>query len=251
MTLSCKNFNFSQTIEYRALSEIFENFKLIDNNTANFIINHIYSIVRESIDQTTLGSIANIFSHSDRVTVEYRTRYSIKDGEYREYYPNGKLSVQTTFVNGELNGEYREWYRAPNNSPIARDRGQLSTYKNYVGGKLHGEYKNWYANAPSTNDTNSNSSNLVRDMLHIQTTYVNGNLHGEYKKWFQNGNVWIETTYKDNVYHGEFRQNHKNGQPYIVCTYKDGKKHGEYKEYNDNGQLIFQYQYVDGLPSLN
>ena len=60
----------------------------------------------------------------------------VDNGEYKQWYDNGQLYIQTTCVKGKLHGEYKSWY----------NNGQLMVQTTFVKDKPHGEYKEWLSN---------------------------------------------------------------------------------------------------------
>ncbi len=150
------NYNSS---EYKILKELFKTMPMMDSYIANIIEEFIYSIVKEYYTSEEGGGLK----------CEYRTKYGEIDGEYKEWYNNGQLYIQTTYVEGKLHGEYKEWY----------DNKQLRLQTTYVEGKLHGEYKDWWSNG----------------QLYIHCNYVEGKFHGEYKRWYYNGQILNQHTY--------------------------------------------------------
>jgi antitoxin component YwqK of YwqJK toxin-antitoxin module len=109
--------------EYRVLKEVFEKMPMMDTYIANIIEEYIYSTVRE-------------YHEDGSLMCEYRTKFGEKDGEYKSWYNNGQICLQTTFVDGKKHGEYKEWLYT----------GQIFEQSTFVDGKMHGEYKTWHYN---------------------------------------------------------------------------------------------------------
>ena len=140
--------------EYRVLKEVFENIPMMDTYIANIIEEYIYSTVREYYENGSLQC-------------EYRTKYGLKDGEYKEWYRSGNPFIQTTYVDDKRNGEYKLWYDIKG--------GQIYEQTTYVDGKIHGEFKVWWDNGT----------------LGMHCTYVHGIRQGECKEWDENGNLRV------------------------------------------------------------
>jgi len=231
--------------EKREIAEVFRTIPYMDKWIASLVENFIYTLEQ-------------IFYDNGSLKEEYRTKYGLKDGEYREWYPNsdnlsgtGKLHIKTTYRNNELHGQYESWF--PN--------GQPNTQASFVDGKNEGDCKYWY-------------QEVTPPQLSSQYTYTSGMLNGEYKQWYASGILWCHGYHKDNEYHGErkswdrngilwLHHHHNNGKEHGECTvwsngklcghryYEDGKLHGEYKEWDDDGVLIEDKVYINGVEIRN
>ncbi len=104
----------------------------------------------------------------------------VENGEYKMWYNNGQLHIQTTYLEGKRHGEYKMWYRGADERS---ENGQLEIQTTYAEGEVHGEYKEWWSNG----------------QLRAQTTYVEDKLHGEYKEWWSKGQLRVQTTYVENI----------------------------------------------------
>ena len=62
------------------------------------------------------------------------------DGQNANKHINGNKCVETTYIDGEPNGLYQEWYFDGNKNVEAI----------YVGGKLNGQYQYWHPNGINT-----------------------------------------------------------------------------------------------------
>lgn len=211
----------------------------LDMNLAYIVESYIYSIVKEYYSSKEE-------MEEKQIKVEYRTKYGLKDGEYKEWYNTGKLSIKCFYINDKPHGKYESWF----------SNGKLKTQCTYIDGMTEGIYKHWYKNV-----------NPVQ--LASQYTYSNGQLNGEYKQWYQNGILWVHGNNKNNEDHGERKSWERNGILSLhhyykdgkldgVCTnwingqlwsqnyYKDGKLDGEYKVWNDNNELVKHLVYQNG-----
>ncbi len=87
-----------------------------------------------------------------------------KEGTYKEYYTNGKISKICNYVDDKLNGEHKVFSTSG-----------LFNICNYVNGKKNGEYKQYFT---------SQSQNL-----YYSCNYINDLRNGVEKKYHQNGNI--------------------------------------------------------------
>jgi len=74
----------------------FNTLKYMDNNIANIIEDYIYGYFEE-------------YNRLDKIKAKYKVKYGIRNGEYKQWYVNGVLQVQTTYKDGKIHGEYKEW----------------------------------------------------------------------------------------------------------------------------------------------
>ncbi len=178
--------------EKAILYDIFNSIPFMDNWIAIVIENYIYSSEREYY--IIEGE------QKRKLKCQYRTRFGIKDGEYKEWFSHGQLKKQTTFVDGKIKGENKEWFylNVVNNL--------LLVEHTWVDDVLHGKYKEWFDNG----------------QLKVQTTYVKGKLHGEYKSWRYTGEHQVETTYEKGKLHGEYKVWSYNGKLIVQSTYEHG-----------------------------
>jgi len=148
--------------ECQILKQAFEKMPMMDTYVANIVEEYIYATVKETDEE---GNI-----------IEYRTKYGEKDGEYKMWFPNGELSMETTYVDGKMQGVCNEFF----------DDGRFAIQSYYKDDKLHGEFKEWLI----VIDTD-------KHYLSKQTTYIDGKLHGEYKFWGCDGLLSKHSFYKN------------------------------------------------------
>ncbi len=210
-------FDHFNSPELSTIKEIFNELShlQLDVNLTYLVESYIYSIVREyySSKEETVEK---------QIKAEYRTKYGLKDGEYKEWHPNGNLSVNCFYIDDKKDGQYESWF----------SNGELKTECTYIDGKLNGICKYWY-------------ENVTPAQLASQYTYSNGILNGEYKQWYQNGILWVHGNHKNNEDHGERKSWDRNGILWLHHYYKDGKEDGECTVWS-NGQLCRQCYYKDG-----
>ena len=139
-------------IELNILKDRLQNSYLGDINLSIFVNKFIYGKVIET----------------DK---EYETKYCIKHGLYKQYYENGSLEYMSTYKNGKLDGEYKEW----------SEKGILVEHSYYKDSLLHGEYNLYYA-----------SGKLFREGV-----YINGKREGEFKEWYSDRQLLFHGIYKN------------------------------------------------------
>ncbi len=153
--------------------------------------------------------------------VKWEGNTPVKDGYYKDYYPNGQLASEVTYKNGEKEGEEKSWH----------DNGQQETISYYINGRKEGEYKEWLDNG----------------QLWRQVYYKNGEKEGEEKRWHENGQLSFQTSYKNWKREGERKMWYDNGQLMNKVTYKNGEKEGEEKSWYYNGRMRLKSRYKEGI----
>jgi antitoxin component YwqK of YwqJK toxin-antitoxin module len=149
------------------------------------------------------------------------------NGEYKEWYDNRNLKLESNYVNGELHGKYNEWY----------DNGKPKVETTYVSGEKHGKYQEWYKNG----------------QLKVEATFLlceewhdrRGLRHGIYKEWYENGQLSVETNYKagEKIKHKVW---YENGQLCIEKNYRNYECDGTCRSWYPNGLLNTEENYNNG-----
>lgn len=96
---------------------------------------------------------------------------TVKDGIWKELYPDGKVRTEKTVLGGSYNGPLRTFYPS----------GALQTEAGYLAGKLHGPMITYTEDASPLFEQN----------------FVNGKLHGLVREFNPDSSVKSETLYAD------------------------------------------------------
>ena len=120
-----------------------------------------------------------------------------QDGEYKEYYEDGKIKQETYYIKGLKEGSEKVFM---NNG----DRVSESEFKD---DKLNGKHKRYFKN-----------------ILILECHYKEGKLDGEYTSYWDNGKVCTKTTYKNDKLDGEWEYWNEDGTLKEKLLYKDGEK---------------------------
>ena len=103
----------------------------------------------EIIENWPNGNVRRIYTAIDQK--EYT-----KCGEYREWYPDGQIRIQTSYLNGKLHGEYRKWYNTKKLNVCYKvtsgweDGNQLAMKASFINGNLEGDCRKWNLNCQAT-----------------------------------------------------------------------------------------------------
>lgn len=137
------------------------------------------------------------------------------------FYPSGSLKKVCSYVNNEIEGEYKDYYEST----------QLKTHSYYMHGKENGEFKSYYENGQ------------VECIIDFQ----DGLRCGKYISYFQNGNLESDCQYRDNLPFGEVLIYHKNGNLAIKLNHKNGLRVGVAQWHYESGKIksISNYEVKD------
>lgn len=146
----------------------------------------------------------------------------VKDGPWKEFYPDGQLRSEGNYRNGNRIGKWRFYH--PNNNLE-----QEGNYNNQ--GNPGGTWK-WYY------DNNS----LLRE-----ESFLNGESEGIFTEYDENGKVIIQGEYIAGREEGLWK--YQLGDQREEGTYRGGMRNGEWKYFYDDGQLAFQGSFIDDNPN--
>jgi antitoxin component YwqK of YwqJK toxin-antitoxin module len=158
------------------------------------------------------------------------------------------LEIETNYVNGKLDGEYKEWWII-NEGEYS---GPLASQSFYKKGVRQGEYKTWFESGQLYVDTNYKDnvyhgeykSYYEDGMKYIEASYINGKLEGEYKEWHENGQLQKLVYYKKGKKNGEFKVWHETGHQYVIMKFKNNIIIDVFKKWDKFGRLIFEKYYT-------
>ena len=148
----------------------------------------------------------------------------IKDGPWKEYYPNGALKSVGTYDIGKRIGAWKFYY--PN-----EQLEQIGSYNK--DGKADGAWTWYYA-----------TGDLLRE-----ETYFNGMIDGFSIEYDEYGAVIAEGEYLEDEKEGKWNFNY--GDHKSEGEYSIGMRHGKWKSYYSDGVLNFEGEFIDDNPNGN
>lgn len=122
-----------------------------------------------------------------------------RDGEYKEYWPDGKLRYEASYKSDKLEGQVKRWSR----------HGFLLSLENYHEGYLEGETIKWYYSNPQ--------------VIGCHYHFVKNKLHGICKDWYPDGYPAIVSWKFDGESVGLIKRWDANGMCHYGYHYKYGK----------------------------
>lgn len=149
-----------------------------------------------------------------------------RQGEWNEYYRDGKIKGIGNYFNDEKHGKW-SYYDS---------YGTIYKTENYQNGKLHGEFLMYH--------NRYNADEKLR--LCQEGICIDGKKEGEWKTYDRNGNITALEMYANGKRHGENKAYDK-GILKNVVPYKEGREHGTAtwfyttEEYRGNVQDIIHF----------
>jgi antitoxin component YwqK of YwqJK toxin-antitoxin module len=191
----------------------------------------------------------------------------LKQGDWKEFYPNGRIKTEKTYVDDQLHGYYKEYDSRGipvltmlyENGAIVKSKVEDETdieivnkydqdgkmiysgpYRNKIPVGIHREYgkDGKVSNAFRYNDTGLLLSEGVVDEA--------GNSNGKWKDLFPDGKVQAEGQYTDNRRSGQWKFYNIQGKVEQTGSYNNGRPDGLWKWYYENGALLREEEYFQG-----
>jgi antitoxin component YwqK of YwqJK toxin-antitoxin module len=191
----------------------------------------------------------------------------LKQGDWKEFYPNGRIKTEKTYVDDQLHGYYKEYDSRGipvltmlyENGAIVKSKVEDETdieivnkydqdgkmiysgpYRNKIPVGIHREYgkDGKVSNAFRYNDTGLLLSEGVVDEA--------GNSNGKWKDLFPDGKVQAEGQYTDNRRSGQWKFYNLQGKVEQTGSYNNGRPDGLWKWYYENGALLREEEYFQG-----
>lgn len=138
---------------------------------------------------------------------------SIKDGEYKKFFPDGKLMESCTYKMDSLDGERK----------IYTKDGKVEILENYNNGKLEGKYNVFYPNGK----------------IKLEQTFKNGSMEGMSLLYYETGQLKEKVMMKKNEENGPFEQYYESGKIHWKGNYLEGDfEQDTLYEYDKEGILL-------------
>jgi antitoxin component YwqK of YwqJK toxin-antitoxin module len=149
--------------------------------------------------------------------INRRDKDGLKQGVWKEFYPNGFLKNECTYLDGKRNGYLKEY----------NGKGELQNTTKYVDDKI-------IENAPELARLDLKTIYYPDGSIKSTGTYKYGIPEGAIREFSEDGKIASAKIYKDGILAGEGIYDEAN------------KEQGPWKEYHPNGQLKAQGEYKDG-----
>jgi len=165
-----------------------------------------------------------------------------KVGNWKFFYPNGKLEQIGKYIDGNADSLWRWYYPT---GKILREEtfinglsdglmteyandGEIITSGDYIEGKKEGFWYYVYGDTREEGD------------------YANGMRNGKWKSYYNDGSLSYEGKFVDDLPNGEHTWYWDNGKIKKQGKYSMGRKNGDWKKYDYTGLLFFTISYRSG-----
>ncbi len=189
-----------------------------------------------------------------------------KQGYWKKFDQMGYVSYEGNFVDGIPIGEFKYYY--PNGKikavSMMSENGKLSRTKMYhcngrlmAEGKFFEQKKDSIWNYYSEYDGILLSTEIYKDRLKSGVwknfypdgktaeifTYENDQRNGSWMQYYTDGTIKLEGNFVNDKKEGAFKMFHPNGQLQVSGQYKNDLKDGLWTEFDENGEKIKEGQY--------
>jgi len=192
-----------------------------------------------------------------------------KEGDWKYYFPSGKLRLKEQYVNGKIVGESVEYHKSgyPGYYVKWNSKEEKSEEKEYSYNGFLTDHKTTDANGIATLRTyfrNGQEKGTIRQKegkimdgsyklyhengkMSREITTVGGKLQGAYKDFHDNGQLEEVGNYDEGEKEGQVKIYYEDGKLSYVCNYRKGKLDGNFEDYDREGRLLSKGSYKNGL----
>ncbi len=129
------------------------------------------------------------YHENGRIMEHFGTKSSngseVRDGQYRQWYPNSVLAQETMFAHGKKNGWHRLWYENGNRKFTCR----------YIDGRLDGACRAWYENGKPRLDIRFDNGKRTGEWVRTgekvgvvaRVSFIDDRLNGPMTVWVNRG----------------------------------------------------------------
>jgi antitoxin component YwqK of YwqJK toxin-antitoxin module len=218
------------------------------------------------------GNIITLFEYNNdflvsRERINRTDKNGLKQGDWKEFYPNGGIKSERTFKDDLIHGYYKEYdihgklvlTMLYENGAIVKSRvedepdieivnkhdedGKLiysGPYRNKIPVGVHREFGK---DGKVTNAFIYNDNGLLLSEGIVDEA---GNRNGKWKDLYPNGKVQAEGQFTDNRRTGQWKFYNTSEKVEQTGSYNNGRPDGLWNWYYDNGALLKEEEYFKG-----
>ncbi len=192
----------------------------------------------------------------------------LKQGDWKDFYPDGNLKSEKTYKDDLLNGYYKEYDSRGilvltmlyENGAVVKSKvedepdievvnkvdaeGKIIYSGPYRKGIPVGIHREYGKDGKITNSFTYNDNGLLLSEGIIDEA---GNHNGKWKDLYANGKVQAEGQYTDNRRSGTWKFYSPEGKVEQTGSYNNGRPDGLWKWYYDNGAMLREEEYFQGV----
>jgi antitoxin component YwqK of YwqJK toxin-antitoxin module len=219
------------------------------------------------------GTVITFFEYNNdflisRERINRTDSKGLKQGEWKEFYPNGVVRAEKNYKDDQLHGYYKEYDTKGvlvltmlyDNGSIVKSKVEdepdiemenrydqnnrlvySGPFRNKVPVGVHREFGNdgKVTNAYVYNDNGLKISEGIVD--------ENGRSNGRWKDFYPDGTIQAEGQYTENRRTGVWKFYNSSGKLEQTGSFNNGRPDGLWKWYYDNGALLREEEYFQGL----
>ncbi len=218
------------------------------------------------------GNIITLYEYNNdflisRERINRTDNNGLKQGNWKEFYPDGKIKTEKTYRDDQLHGYYKEYDNRGmlvltmlyDNGSIVKSRiedetdieivnrydqeGKLTysgPFRNGIPVGIHREYSS------EGKITNAFIYNDVGLLLSEGIVDESGNRNGKWKDISPEGNIIAEGQYTDNRRTGVWKFYNRNEKLEQTGAYNNGRPDGLWKWYYESGSILREEEYFQG-----
>jgi len=218
------------------------------------------------------GNVITLLEYSNdflvsRERINRTDNKGLKQGDWKEFYPNGGIKSETTYKDDLITGYYKEYdLRGKLTLTMLYDKGAIvkskvedepdieivtkhdqdgkliysGPYRNKVPVGVHREFGK---DGKVTNSFIYNDNGLLISEGIVDEA---GNFNGKWKDLYSNGKIQAEGQYADNRRSGQWKFYNADGKVEQTGSYKNGRPDGLWNWYYENGAILREEEYFQG-----
>lgn len=196
-----------------------------------------------------------------------RDANGLKQGTWKEFWPNGKVKTEAYYMADKKHGYYKEFNEFGNlvnitkwdNGVLVKNPPELAKIETRITYHPNGRPKeigNYKDSVPEgvfrIYDTTGTivAAEVYKDGILIGEGVYDaaGREQGHWKEYYETGEIKGEGDYKDGVRVGQWKFVYQDGKTDQIGKYdQKGRPTGTWKWYYENGQMLREETYTDGL----
>ena len=201
-------------------------------------------IIKNTLSKEDMKDLSASFEFADMALFLRSTTRDIV-GATTDVYPSGKPRIYMPYsVNGELHGDYIEFY----------EDGKISYKITYENGIRHGKSISYLENGKIIGETNyidgkkeGKSLETLKGMIQKKANYKNNKIDGDMFLYYPSGKLLQKRSFINGKAEGELIEYYENGVIKEKAYFINDKQEKEHFFYDEKGKLIKTDIYKNGV----
>ena len=201
-------------------------------------------IIKNTLSKEDMKDLSASFEFADMALFLRSTTRDIV-GATTDVYPSGKPRIYMPYsVNGELHGDYIEFY----------EDGKISYKITYENGIRHGKSISYLENGKIIGETNyidgkkeGKSLETFEGMIQMKANYKNNKIDGDMFLYYPSGKLLQKRSFINGKAEGELIEYYENGVIKEKAYFINDKQEKEHFFYDEKGKLIKTDIYKNGV----